>query len=224
MNTLVTDFDGNSNIGLYGFVNDNFLLLGSEVSHRHDKELKEVFNVPIHRITIAGTSLIGVFVAGNNDKILVPGIIFEEERKVLEELGIDFEVYDTKFTCLGNNLKVFHNRIIINPEYSDAQARKIGEVFGVEAEKRKIAGLSVIGNLIVVNSDKKLALISNETSDDELKKLENDLGLTIIQSSVNMGSQFIGSGILCNKNGFAIGKSSGSPEILNAETNLGFIE
>jgi translation initiation factor 6 (eIF-6) len=66
MHVLMTDINGNPNIGLYGFCNDNFCLLGNEVPEKKFKEIEDVLKVKCHRISIAGTSLIGVFVAGNN--------------------------------------------------------------------------------------------------------------------------------------------------------------
>ena len=39
-----------------------------------------------------------------------------------------------------------------------------------------------------------------------------------------MGSPYVSSGILTNKNGFVIGSMSGGPEIDNADKALGFLQ
>lgn len=224
MHTSVINFDGISNIGLYIFANDNFVLLGREVPEKFDKELKEVFKVPIHRISIAGTSMIGVFVAGNNSKLVVPSIIFDDEKEFLKSLGINFEVVDTKLTCLGNNLIVGDNNILANPEFSDAQVKQIGSIFGLPCNKAKITGINTIGSLVVLNENKKRALLSNDSEDDDIGLIETTFDVEVTLGSVNMGSPYIRSGLVCNKNGFAIGSMSGGPEINNADDGLGFLE
>lgn len=223
MHTLITSFNGISNIGLYAFANDKFILLGREVPEEHEKELKDVFKVPVHRITIAGTSMIGVFVAGNNEKILVPEIIFDEEKEELDSLGIPYETFETRLTCLGNNI-VIGKTILANPEFTDAQAKKIGEAFNLPVAKQKIGGVNAVGSMVTINYDKQKALITNEVEEDELEYLEKKLGVQATPGSVNMGSPHVRSGIICNKNGFAIGKNSGGPEITNADEALGFLE
>lgn len=224
MNVAIMDLNGNSNIGLYMFVNDKFLLLGEEVPESFDETLKKVFEVPIHRISIAGTSLIGVFVAGNNEKIIIPHIVFDEETDVLTKLGIDFEVIETRLTCLGNNLFVSNNAIYANPEYAPEQLKKIAKYFDMKTVKLEFEEIKTVGNLIVINESKMKGLIANDLQDEDIEKLSKQTGLELTPCSVNMGGQYLGAGIVCNKNGFIIGKSSGAAEITTAEEGLGFLD
>ena len=221
-------FNNNSNIGLYAFVNDNIILVGPEVPEQYDKDLKEIFQVPLHRVTIAGTSLIGVFAAGTNEKLLVPGIIFKEEleilRKILDDVGMKIEVIETKQTCLGNNIAIGKDKILVNNEFTEAQAKKLGESLGLEAIRTRTDDIKTIGSLIVVNKDKGKGLVGNEISDDEFEEIASEIGYELTPSSINMGSPYLKSGILCNKNGYVIGRFSGGPEISNAEEGLGYLD
>lgn len=222
MHTAILNFSGTSNIGLYGFANDKYLLLGREVPETHDKELAEVFKVPIIRCTIAGTSMIGVFVAGNNEKIIVPGIIFDHEMELLKKHGVDFTVIDTKLTCLGNNVLVNDTGLLVNPEFTDAQAGEIGKIFGMEAHRTRLAGMNTVGSLVALNSKGK-ALTTHNITEEEFEMLQEKLDVELETGSVSMGSQHIRSGIITNKNGFVIGAASGGPEIANADEALGFL-
>lgn len=223
MASLKISFNGSSNIGLYAFVNDKFMLLGKEIPESQDKDLYDHFKVPIHRITIAGTSLVGVFVAGNNNKILVPSIIFDDERRALEKLGINFEIFDTRLTCLGNNIAATEDRAIINQEFSDAQLKEIEKKLEVKATKAKIAETLTMGSIITINPEPKKALISSEVTEQELEFIQRNLGVECTTGTVNMGTSQVKSGILCNKHGIALGKASGFPEVRNADEALGFI-
>ena len=89
---LVTNFNGNPNVGLYGYCNDEFCLMGSEVSKRVCNRVSKVLKVEVHRLNLAGTSLVGIFCVGNKNKLLLPSIVFEDELEVLNKLGIKYSI------------------------------------------------------------------------------------------------------------------------------------
>ena len=95
MHLLMTNINGNPNVGLYGFANNKYVLVGREVPAALAQEIGKVLNVPVHQISIAGTSLLGVFLAGNDHKLLVPSIAFDSELRVLDKLGIPYAVIET---------------------------------------------------------------------------------------------------------------------------------
>lgn len=224
MHILNTSFNGLYNIGLYGFANDKFALIGKEIPDDIACEMSKVLKVPIHKITIAGTSLVGVFVAGNNNKLLVPNIIFDDEKLALKEAGVDFEVFDTKLTCLGNNIIVGDDVAIISTEFSDAEEKRLAVSLGVKTLRINLNGMTSVGSLVVLNLSKKRALISNDLSRDDQKIIESTFSVESTPGSINMGSPYVRSGIICNDNGFIVGSDSGGPEITNADNALGFLE
>jgi translation initiation factor 6 len=224
MHALVTDFNGIANIGLYAFVNDKFALVGRDVPERIVEQIKEVFQVPVHIVSMAGTSLIGVFVTGNNNKILIPGIVFEHEKEELERLGIDYEVFNTRYTGLGNNIIMGESKALVSPEYTEIEVKRISELMDVEAERVVFKDVNTIGNLAVINIKRKKALISNDLSQEEHRHIEKTFNVKATTGSVNMGSPYIKAGVLVNSHGFAMGSSSGGPELANADEALGFLE
>lgn len=224
MHSTITDFNGSSNVGLFMFANEKFALVGNEVPLEEVKKIQKTFEVPVHRITIAGTSLVGVFVAGNDDKIIIPSIIFDEEKKQLDDLGIKYDVLDSKLTCFGNNMVVSKNIVLVSEEYSIEQAKKIGQIFDLDVKQINIAGINTVGALIVLNNIKSKGLVSNEITEEELDNLASILDYELTPNTVNMGGLQIGSGVVCNSKGFLMGKASGYPEIQNTEEGLGFLE
>ncbi len=224
MHILNTSFNGLYNVGLYGFANDKFALIGKEISDEIAGEISKVLKVPVHKITIAGTSLIGVFVAGNNNKLLVPSIIFDDEKLALEEAGVDFEIFDTKLTCLGNNMIVGDDVAIVSTEFSEGEEKHLATALGVKTIRRTLNEMSSIGSLVVLNLSKNKALISNDLSRDDQQIIESTFNVESTPGSINMGSPYVRSGIICNDNGFIVGSNSGGPEITNADSALGFLE
>ncbi len=222
MHALKTNFNSNPNVGLYGYCNNSYCLMGREVPEARVKEVERVLGVPVHQVTICGTSLIGVFVAGNSRKLLVPEIAFEYELKKLDHLKVDYEVIKCRATALGNNILCNDSGCLANPEFSADQKKRIRQALGVALKPGNIAGLGTVGSLAALNSAG--CMVHRDITRAETKVLEGLLGLRCVQSTVNMGSPYIRSGLLCNDNGFVIGDASGGPEIVNVETELGFLE
>ncbi|MBW3015845.1 translation initiation factor IF-6 [Candidatus Woesearchaeota archaeon] len=218
---LDTNFDGNPNVGLYAFCTDKFCLLGKEINPRKAKEIEAVLKVPVHRINICGTSLLGVFIAGNSKCLLVPGIAFENELRVLDKLGIKYKVINTKQTALGNNILCNDEGAVVNPEFSADTKKEIRQALGVNLKPGTIAELDIVGSLGVAARGN--CIIHMDASDDEIKKIEELLKVKCHSATVNLGNPYIKAGLFCNKNGFVIGDQSGGPEITMIDEYLGFL-
>jgi translation initiation factor 6 len=218
---LVTNYNSNPNVGLYGYATDKYCLLGTEVPEDLDAEISEVLNVPVIRMNIAGTSLLGVFLSGNKNCLLVPKIAFENELKILDKHKIKYKLIDTKLTCLGNNIICNDKGCVVSNEYADKEIKTFKDALKVDVVKAEIAELNTLGSLAV--HTKKGLLCHHEILEHEAELLKKILKIEVFTGTVNMGVPFIGSGIMCNNKGFIIGDASGGPEIVNADEALGFI-
>ncbi|MFA5797479.1 MAG: translation initiation factor IF-6 [Candidatus Woesearchaeota archaeon] len=219
---LITNVNSNPNIGLYGYATDKYCLLGREVPEKVAKHIGEILQVPIIQLTIGGTSLLGIFLSGNKNCVLVPGVAFPQELEILHAHKIKYKLIDTKFTCLGNNMICNDKGALISEEYGEREAKLISLALKVPVERAKIADLSTVGSLAV--HTKKGMLAHHDILEHEAELIKKVLHVDVSTGTVNMGVPFIGSGIICNKHGFIIGDSSGGPEIMNADEALGFIK
>jgi translation initiation factor 6 len=221
MHIHVTNFNGNPNVGLFGIVTSTHVLIGKEVPHGQDEMIGKVFKLPVERITIAGTSLLNVFCLWTGSKLLVPGLIFDQERKVLDDLGIPYEVVKTDLTCLGNNILLGPNGAILNPDFKEKEAQALAKILGVPCERRTVMEIEAVGALGVIHGLR--GLFHRDIPQKLVDHLESFLGITVELGTVNLGNPYIKSGILLGQNGFLIGDTSGGPEITNADEALGFI-
>ncbi len=222
MRILKTDFNGNFNVGLYIYVTDLYCLIGNDVPENKKEEIEKVFQVPIYKISIAGTGLLGVFLSGNSSCLLIPSIAFENEIDEIEKLGIPFRIINTKLTALGNNILCNEKGCLINPDFGKTEEQEIKNALGLPVKRAKIAGIPTIGAVGALND--KGCLLHRDAEDFEIEMIEQTLQLPVTTGTVNFGSPFVKSGISCNKNGFIIGQASGGPEIQNADKALGFLE
>ena len=215
-------FSNNPNIGLYAFANDDVCLVGQEVDDKQIEEIKDILDVPVHRISIAGTSLIGVFCAGNSKKILVPHIIQQNEKDELKRIGLDYCIIDTRFTALGNIIAANDKGAVVSPDLDDTTIKEIEKSISVPTRRGKISELNNMGSCILANNNGAVA--HSGIKEAELVFIENTLKVNVIDGTVNMGSPYVKSGIIANSNGFIIGSQSAGPEITNTDIALGFLK
>ncbi|MBW2983290.1 translation initiation factor IF-6 [Candidatus Woesearchaeota archaeon] len=216
-----TSFNGNPNVGLYGVATDDMLLIGKEVPEDKDGMLEEVLGLPVKRVSIAGTGLLGVFCLWHDGKLLVPGITFDHELEDLEALGVAYEVIDTDLTCLGNNVLVGLKSALAHPDFTDAELSRLSDALGLPVERATIMEVESVGAVGVTKAEK--GLFHRDIPPEAIKDLESQLGLDITQGTVNMGNPYVKSGVLVTNHGFIIGDASGGPEVRNADEALGFI-
>ena len=221
MHVLMTDFEANPNVGLFGYANDKYCLLGRSVPEAMAKEIEKVLKVPVHRIAICGTSLIGVFCNGNSNMLLVPEIAFKEELKALDDLKIPYTVINSKLTAFGNNLLCNDTGCLASPAYSAEVKKRIREALNVPLKPGMIADLETVGACAVLNT--KGCVIHRDATTTEIEFVEKLLGVECMTGSVNMGSPYMRSGVLANSNGFVVGQGSGGPEVNNIDQGLGFL-
>lgn len=218
---LKTNFNGTSNVGLFGYATNSYCLLGVDVPESKAQEIGKVLRVPVHRMTLCGTSLIGVFAAGNDHCLLVPHIILEHERRSLDQLEINYKIIKSKVTALGNSIVANNRGCLVSQQFSADTKKLIRQSLDVPLKPGTIAGLETVGSLAVIN--KHTCLIHQSADDEEMRAVEELLGVECIQATVNLGSPYLRAGLLCNDRGFVIGDQSGGPEIVHIDESLGFL-
>jgi len=210
------------NIGLYALATDNYCLVPYQTLPEEIQKITDILKVPVHKISIAGTDLIGVFCAANNNVLLVPEIIYDNEERELKKLNIPYKIIKTFHTALGNNILTNDEACFVSDEFSADTKKIIRQALGTILRPGTIGGVPVVGSSAVLND--KGMLIHRDASRDEISYLKDTFKLPLDIGTVNMGSPYIKSGILINKNGYLIGNTSGGPEIQRADYALGFLE
>lgn len=219
---LQTSFNGNPNVGLYGFANDKFCLLGMEVSKKQARKIEKVLKVPVHKITLCGTSLIGAFCNGNNKAIVLPDIVFDDELRVIDKLKIKYKVIKTRHTALGNNLLCNDHGCLANPEMGADSKKMVRQALAAPLKPGRIAQANTVGSVAVHNQHG--CIIHRDAREFEVKFIKDLLKIEVYTGTVNMGNPYIGSGILANSHGFVVGDASGGPEVAYIDECLGFLE
>ena len=222
MHIITTNFNGNPNVGLFGYANDEYCLLGRDVPKSAAVQIEKALKVPVHQMSMCGTSMIGAFVTGNSRTLLVPNIAFEEELKELKKIGIRYTVISTKLTALGNNILCNDHGCLVNPEFPAAIKKIIRQALNVKVVPYGIAGTEITGSCGVIANNR--CLLHRDASQREISKVEEELKVTVETGTVNMANPYVRSGILCNNNGLIVGDASGGPEVAHIDESLGYLE
>ncbi|MFZ8782685.1 MAG: translation initiation factor IF-6 [Desulfurococcaceae archaeon] len=212
-------FFGNPNIGVYAYVNDEVLILPPRIGRDDIEELVEVLKVSaVIEAKVAGTILIGVLLAGNNNAVLLPQIVFDEDVEYLEkrvrEYSVDteFSVLESKYTALGNLVLCNSRRCLASPLFSSREVREMEDVLGVEVVTTRLVNTDLLGSILVVTDGG--GVIHPDASEEDIKTLRELLGVTVERATVNAGVVYVRSGIMANNKGVVVGGNTTGPEVL----------
>ncbi|MBI2041327.1 MAG: translation initiation factor IF-6 [DPANN group archaeon] len=224
---LITELEGNSNVGLFGIATDKFCLVGRTVRESIIKEIEKILRVPVFQVGLYGTELVGLFCAANSNSVLLPDIVSEHElktlKKDLEKINVSVNIIKTEHTALGNTILLNDKSGIVSEVYGKKAFDEIKKAFpNVEFVQMDLSGLPTPRTVGIVTACG--GIFSPNLSDSEIKKIERVFGFEIGLGTVNLGNPFVSTGIIANSNGFVIGRASSGYEISRVDESFGFIK
>jgi translation initiation factor 6 len=206
------DFDGSSNIGAFCRVTDQWVL------HAPSKEptikgLSELFEATRISTTIGQSTLVGILTAGNQNGLIVPHIVVDEELEALQEsLAVPVTSLNSKLTALGNLILTNNHAALVSTEFSKTEITTIRDALGVEVEARTIAGSDLVGSYCVVTNQGLLA--HTDVSEEELEWLASFFSVESDLGTINCGVPYISIGLLVTQKAAAAGFETTGPELM----------
>ncbi|RLE76151.1 MAG: translation initiation factor IF-6 [Thermoprotei archaeon] len=206
---------GNPNIGVYAFTNESITLLPPNVPEKNIVEISETLRTNIELISICESPLIGVFIAGNSNGLLLPRFALEHEVRVLKEKigeAYNIEILPSLRSALGNLILTNDHIAVISPLIERDFLKLIEDVLDVEVVVRSIGGSPLVGSIAYVTN--RGLLVYPLVTDEELNELRDLFKLTVDVGTVNKGSIFLGTGLIANSKGAIVGYETTGPELL----------
>lgn len=221
------DFENFLYFGVYGCVIDRVFFLREGLGEKKLEVLREVFKVLIIEISIMKLRIVGIFVVGNFNVIIVFWYIwdveFERIKIVFNEFGIDMDVvfFKSRFIVFGNFILINDKVVFVSKEFMREEVNVIGEILGVdEVERGMIVSYCLVGSVGVVMN--KGGFVYFEVIDEEFEWLSDFFGVDIYVGIVNMGVLFVGFCMLVNLYGVVVGYLMIGFEIVKIEEVFGF--
>ncbi len=212
---------GNPFIGLFAKTNDKFTLVPSS-AHEKFVEAAEVLGTELAKLTIANSEFVGIYTAMNNNGIAVPNLIGKHELADLEKLGIEVYVSNEKRNAFGNNIAVNGKGGIVNEEIDEKEKKNLEQCFGVPLERFRIADYEAVGSCCVVTD--KGFVAHNEANEEEIDFLESVFKVKGTIGTINMGTGFVGAGLIANCRGYVAGERTGGFEMMRIDQGLELVE
>ncbi len=206
------NYRGDPSIGFYATVTSGGAIFPPEFQR------KEFFEVESCETYIAKTRLVGLFTAGNSNCILVPESTTEREREKLDDSNVEFHVLDSRENALGNLVLANDKGAIISERLSDNK-EEIRESLGVPVEVGEVAGLPNAGVCGAANNNG--VLLHREATEEEAEHISEVLEVERVDiGTINLGSPYIGSGLVCTDSNVLVGEDTSGPEIGRIDRTL----
>ncbi len=206
---------GNSSIGIFGFSTNSYAIVPPTIKESTYNLISNQLKVPVIQTSIANSNLIGLYLVGDVNNLIVPDLIQNDEYKTLEENlpdNISIHVMDSKITALGNSIVICDKLVLVHPEFSKADIKFIEDSLDKEVIPKYLNGNPLIGSMMFATS--KGFLVNPLVNEDEVEQLSHDLNLHGDVVTVNRGSPYPRLGIIANDKGILVGSDSTGPEIM----------
>jgi len=207
---------GNPNIGVYVYTNELFSFIPKDAPEKLERIVASSLQVPVYRITLCQSPLIGVFSSGNSKGLILSKLVTDEElslikKLVKEEVNV-MVIRNVKESAIGNLILANDKAAIISPLLPRTLCREIQDVLDVEVIIRAISGFPLVGSVAVVSN--KGLLVNPLIKEEEIEELGDIFGVKADVGTVNRGNIFLRSGIVVNSKGGIVGSETTGPELM----------
>jgi len=201
------------NVGLFVRTNNDTLLLPFGFAETKAKKLKEYLYVEkIIHVSIAGTRLIGPMTVMNNNGILLPYTVSDDEIRILKQTGLNVDRVKSKFTAIGNLISANDKGAVVSNLFKGEADQNIKDILGVPLQTFSIGGYVQVGSMIVATNAG--AIVHPIANDWEISRISEILQVEAEPATVNGGSPFLSSGILANFSSVIVGNLTTGPELI----------
>jgi translation initiation factor 6 len=207
------------NVGLFLRTNNETLLLPFGFAETKAKKLKEYLEVEkVVHVSVAGTRLIGPMTVMNNNGILLPYTVSDDEIRLLKQTGLNVERLESKFTAIGNLISANDKGAIVSNLFKGEADQNIKDILGVPLQTLSIGGYVQVGSMIVATNAG--AIVHPMANDSEISKISEILQIEAEPATVNGGSPFLSSGIIANFSSVIVGNLTTGPELIMISRGL----
>ena len=207
------------NVGLFVRTNNDTILLPFGFAETKAKKIKEYLDVEkIIHVSIAGTRLIGPMTVMNNNGILLPSTVSDDEIRILKQTGLNVDRLKSKFTAIGNLISANDKGAVVSNLFKGEVDQNIKDILGVPLQTFSIGGYVQVGSMIVATNAG--AIVHPIANDSEISTISEILQVEAEPATVNGGSPFLSSGIIANFSSVIVGNLTTGPELIMISRGL----
>ncbi|MDY6966323.1 MAG: translation initiation factor IF-6 [Halobacteriota archaeon] len=216
------NFDGNPHIGIFATCTDDIALTPPHLKEKTTKSLEEALGVTAIKTFINDSSVVGSLVSGNSNGLIVSSSALGAEIKKIEERAdIKVSKLPGVMNASGNLILTNDRAALVHPKLPQKAIEVIESALKVDVYGGTIAGLKTVGMAGFVTNNG--ILVHPKVKEAELSFLEEIFNLPVEVGTVNFGNPMVGSALIANDKGYAVGSETTGPELGRIEEALGFV-
>src|SRR5260370_14785265 len=148
----LSEIIGETNVGIYSYANKKIAILPAGTHPAKLASFKEALGIEAYGIGIADSRLVGIYLAGNSNSILLPYIATEEEVSKLRSTDVDVTIIEEKRTALGNIILCNDYGAVVDPRLKPRTVLSIENALEVPVKTATIGGLPQLGSLATASN------------------------------------------------------------------------
>lgn len=211
------DVNGNPYVGVYCAASESLAIVADTAEPKVVREIARTLDVEVITTVIGGATVVGSLVAMNSNGAVVTNFAEKNELARLPK-GLRVAKMEEKVNAAGNNILVNDKAALVHPATSNQMLRLIADVFDVEAQRGRVAGIETVGSACVVTS--KGLVCHPRTTEAELRNLAELFQVPAKVATLNYGTPYLGACAIANSKGAFVGSKSTPIEIGRLEDGL----
>lgn len=214
-----SNFFGNSNIGVFLLVTEEYAILPDSRQIANKRLIEKTLEVEIVETSIGESFIIGVLAAGNSSGLIVPEFTTDLEiENIKRNLDVNVDRVPGRINALGNTILVNDNVALIHPGFSEEAIKIIKKNLKVDVYRGRIAGLPLVGSVAIATNN---GILAHPLTDDEtLEWLSEKFNTPASIGTVNCGNPYLKVGLVANTKGALAGNETTGPELFQIGQGL----
>jgi translation initiation factor 6 len=198
-------------LGVYAYCSKDFCIVPNTILDKELKVLEKNLDTKIIKTQINASSLIGVYLTGLNNKIVVEkNAIKNKELEFLEKENIKVKLVED-YNALGNLFSINSNFAIASPLLKKETIKDISDFLKIDIVQKSLSDVELPGSCLYVNES--LFVVSPNISEKEFKYISSKFKVPGVATTLNYGDVFVSNDIISNNNAVLLGNGTSNIEI-----------
>jgi len=133
------NISGSPVLGVFSTCTDELAFVPFDITDEIASDVRESLGVPIQKVSVGGSSIIGSLLQGNSNGIIAAGFIYEKEIRSLRKHTRAARLTQA-LNAAGNLIMCNDTAALVHPELTDKSVNVIRKYLGVDVQRGTIAG------------------------------------------------------------------------------------